>query len=100
MEYISKASHKHINNNHKKLKFSQIKELKEIDDTLELLPIDEYANIINYKDEENLPALISNKIDAVVLNITVGYAANAVPKGLLQGIKLLMTENYNIRNNI
>jgi phosphate/sulfate permease len=37
LEYISKVSHKHINNNHKKLKFSQIKELKEIDDKLELL---------------------------------------------------------------
>ena len=37
LEYISKVSHKHINNNHKKLKFSQIKELKEIDDALETL---------------------------------------------------------------
>jgi phosphate/sulfate permease len=31
LEYISKVSHKHVNNNHKKLKFSQIKELKEVD---------------------------------------------------------------------
>jgi len=37
LEYISKVSYKHINNNHKKLKFSQIKELKEIDDKLEIL---------------------------------------------------------------
>ncbi len=37
LEYISKVSHKHINNNHKKLKFSQIKELKEVDETLEQL---------------------------------------------------------------
>ena len=37
LEYISKVSYKHINNNHKKLKFSQIKELKEIDDKLEVL---------------------------------------------------------------
>jgi phosphate/sulfate permease len=36
LEYISKISHKHINNNHKKLKFSQIKELKEIDARFEL----------------------------------------------------------------
>ena len=57
-------------------------------------------NILSYKDEENLPELITNKIDAVVINITVGYEANKVPKGLLQGIKLLMTENYNIRSNI
>ncbi|MBT8244283.1 MAG: inorganic phosphate transporter [Winogradskyella sp.] len=37
LEYITKVSHKHVNNNHKKLKFSQIKELKEIDDKLEIL---------------------------------------------------------------
>ena len=37
LEYISKVSYKHINNNHQKLKFSQIKELKEIDDKLEIL---------------------------------------------------------------
>ncbi len=37
LEYISKVSHKHINNNHKKLKFSQIKELKEVDERMEAL---------------------------------------------------------------
>ncbi len=37
LEYISKASHKHINNNHKKLKFSQVKELKNLDENLEKL---------------------------------------------------------------
>lgn len=37
LEYISKVSHKHVNNNHKKLKFSQIKELKDLDEKLETL---------------------------------------------------------------
>ena len=37
LEYISKAGHKHINNNHKKLKFSQIKELKDLDENIEAL---------------------------------------------------------------
>lgn len=37
LEYIIKISHKHVNNNHKKLKFSQIKELQEIDEELESL---------------------------------------------------------------
>ncbi|MBT8254893.1 MAG: inorganic phosphate transporter [Flavobacteriaceae bacterium] len=37
LEYISKVSHKHINNKHKKLKLSQIRELKEIDDNIESL---------------------------------------------------------------
>ena len=62
LEYISKVCHKHINNNHKKLKFNQIKELKEIDDKLELLFSDtekafktgtfkDIGNIINEKKE-------------------------------------------------
>ncbi len=37
LEYISKISYKHINNNHKKLKMGQLKELKVIDDQLEIL---------------------------------------------------------------
>lgn len=40
LDYISNVSYKHINNNHKKLKFSQIKELKEIDEVMENLFID------------------------------------------------------------
>ncbi|MEW7280994.1 inorganic phosphate transporter [Aquimarina sp. 2201CG1-2-11] len=34
LEYIAKASHKHVNNNHKKLRFNQIKDLKEIEEHL------------------------------------------------------------------
>jgi phosphate/sulfate permease len=35
LEYVGKVSHKHVNNNHKKLKYNQIKELKEINNKLE-----------------------------------------------------------------
>ncbi|MRI00914.1 inorganic phosphate transporter [Kriegella sp. EG-1] len=35
LEYIGKVSHKHVYNNHKKLKYNQIKELKEIDHKLD-----------------------------------------------------------------
>lgn len=35
LEYIGKVSLKHVNNNHKKLKYNQIKELKQIDEKLE-----------------------------------------------------------------
>ena len=37
LEYISKASHKHVNNNHLKLRFNQIKDLKEIEQQLNVL---------------------------------------------------------------
>ena len=35
LDYISKVSHKHINNNHKKLKYNQLKELKELENLFE-----------------------------------------------------------------
>ncbi len=37
LEYISKVGYKHVNNNHKKLKYNQIKELKDLDQHLETL---------------------------------------------------------------
>jgi len=35
LDYISKVSHKHVNNNHKKLKYNQLKELKELENLFE-----------------------------------------------------------------
>ena len=35
LEYISKVTYKHVDNNHKKLKFKQIKELSELSDAIE-----------------------------------------------------------------
>ena len=42
LEFISRKSYKHVRNQHEKLKFNQFKDLKEINDRLELL----YAEII------------------------------------------------------
>ena len=60
LEYISKVAHKHINNNHKKLKFSQIKELKEIDDKLEHLFTDT-EKAFKSGSFEQIGAIISEK---------------------------------------
>ena len=75
LEYISKVCHKHINNNHKKLKFSQVKELKAIDDKLEILfsdtevafksrSFEQIGVIINEKTE--VYALVKEKIQKQV----------------------------------
>jgi Na+/phosphate symporter len=37
LEYITKITHKHVNNNHKKLKYNQVKELTEINHELDSL---------------------------------------------------------------
>jgi phosphate/sulfate permease len=66
LEYISKVSYKHINNNHKKLKFSQIKELKEIDDKLEIL----FEDIrVAFKSEsfEQIGAILDERIEVYKL---------------------------------
>jgi len=66
LEYISKVSHKHVNNNHKKLKFSQIKELKEVDDKIEILFNDTKA-AFDSRSFEQIGNLLNNK--AVVYDL-------------------------------
>ena len=49
LEYINNRSYKHVNNQHQKLKFDQFKDLKEIEDRLDLL----YKEIIDILIAEN-----------------------------------------------
>ena len=60
LDYISKASHKHINNNHKKLKFSQVKELKDLDENLETLFATTQA-AFESRSFEQIGAVLENK---------------------------------------
>ncbi|WP_412987764.1 inorganic phosphate transporter [Pontimicrobium sp. IMCC45349] len=60
LEYISKASHKHINNNHQKLKFSQIKELKEVDDKIESL-FEETKGAFEARSFEQIGSILNRK---------------------------------------
>jgi len=60
LEYISKVSHKHINNNHKRLKFSQIKELKEVDDRFELF-FNNTQNAFNSQSFEEIGIILGRK---------------------------------------
>ena len=60
LEYISKISHKHINNNHKKLKFSQIKELRQVDDAIEEL-FNKTKKAFDSRSFEQIGGLLKNK---------------------------------------
>ena len=60
LEFIAKASHKHVNNKHKNLRFNQIKDLKEIDDQLSSL-FSKIEETFNKQDFTNLPNLIDEK---------------------------------------
>lgn len=75
LEYITKISHKHINNNHKKLKYNQIKELKEIDQELETILSDTKKAFDNrsfeeigavLKSKQNLFDMVTEKIQKQV----------------------------------
>ncbi|MEO1010465.1 MAG: inorganic phosphate transporter [Bacteroidota bacterium] len=60
LEYISKAGYKHVNNNHKKLRFNQIKDLKEIDNNINDL-FSKVTHIFESKEYPELTALIIHK---------------------------------------
>ena len=60
LDYISSVAYKHVNNNHKKLKFSQIRELKEIDEEMEKLFLSMKA-IFDSNTFSNLGAIIIEK---------------------------------------
>ena len=113
LEYISKVSHKHVNNNHKKLKFSQIKELKEVDQRFERLfnntkkafdsrSFEEIGVILSRKQE--IVSLVSDKIQKQVertrteesspKNTTLYFSVLIETKDLLSATMNLLEEYY------
>ncbi len=66
LDFISKKSFKHINNNHKKLKFNQIKDLQEIDDSLEGLLL-EIEEVFNSRKFERISYVLSRKEELITL---------------------------------
>ena len=113
LEYISKSSLKHINNNHKKLKFSQIKELKDIDDHLEQLFKDTQAAFENrsfaqigaiIEEQNNLNELVQEKIQRQVertrseesspKNTTLYFSLLLETKDLVEATMKLLEEYF------
>jgi len=113
LEYISKVSYKHVNNNHKKLKFNQIKELKEIDYSVEKLfndtkeafdsnSFDQIGDILNSKND--LFKLLSEKIQKQIertrseesspKNTTLYFGLLSETKDLLVATMNLLQEYY------
>ncbi len=60
ISYISKSSYKHVNNNHKNLKKSQIAELKDIDTDLDKM-LTKIERIFNEKTFDNLGSILQDK---------------------------------------
>lgn len=113
LEFISKKGYKHVNNNHKPLRYNQINDLKEIDDFLENLlkeieevfnerKFDKIEKIILHKEE--ILAKLSEKIEKQVSrtrteesspkNTTLYFNILLETKDLVNGIMNLLQE-YN-----
>ncbi|MDP5231353.1 MAG: inorganic phosphate transporter [Cellulophaga sp.] len=60
LEYITKVSHKHVHNNHKKLKFNQIKELKEVDKRFDTF-FNNTKNAFDSRSFEEIGAILGRK---------------------------------------
>ena len=60
LDFLAKTSYKHVNNNHKALKFSQIKDLQDIDNLFESL-LNEIETIFNNREFEKLGDIINRK---------------------------------------
>jgi phosphate/sulfate permease len=60
LDFLAKTSYKHVNNNHKALKFSQIKDLQDIDNLFERL-LNEIEIIFNNREFEKLGDIINGK---------------------------------------
>jgi len=118
LEYITKVSYKHVNNNHKKLKFSQIKELKEVDDRFEAFfnntknafetrSFEEIGLILGRKKE--ITTLVSDKIQKQVertrteesspKNTTLYFSLLLETKDLLNATMNLLEEYYNAHDS-
>lgn len=108
LEYIGKVSHKHVHNNHKKLKYNQIKELKQIDLKLEEIlnqtqtafsnqSFEQIGLVLNQKQE--LFDMVSDKIQTQIARTRTEESS---PKNttlyfsLLLETKDLMTSTMNL----
>ena len=61
LDYISKVSHKHVNNNHKKLKYNQLKELKEIETRFEEALFNKTKTIFESRNFNEIASILEAK---------------------------------------
>ncbi|RPG34154.1 MAG: inorganic phosphate transporter [Muricauda sp. TMED12] len=113
LEYIGKVSYNHVNNNHKKLKYNQIKELKEIDIALEKIfnstqkafedrSFEQVGTVLNSREE--LYDMVSQKINQQVSrtrteesspkNTTLYFSLLLESKDLITAMMNLLEQYY------
>lgn len=106
--YITRNSYNHVNNNHKNLKFNQIRDLKKVDNRIQVL-FDETAGIFDSQDFSRIERLLAEKqelmddVSALIeKQITRIRTSESSPKnselyfGLLLETKDLVTSTMNL----
>ena len=113
LEFIAKASYKHVNNNHKALRFSQIKDLQENDKHLKEF-LSEIEDIFDKKEfhkighlltkKEEIYEILSNKIEKQIArtrteesspkNTTLYFSLLLETKDLVKALMSMMEEYY------
>jgi len=118
LDFLSKTSYKHINNNHKALRFNQIKDLQDIDSSFENL-LNEIESIFNSREFEKLGDILNGKqraLDDLAVkiasqitrtraeeddspkNTALYFSLLIETKGLVAAIMNLIEEYYNSYN--
>ena len=118
LEYISKKSYKHVNNQHKKLRYNQIKDLHELIDVLNALlkeieeifsnrTFENISNIINRNDE--ILSVVQEKIQKQIertrteesspKNTTLYFNILLESKNLVNGVMELIEEYHSSYKN-
>ncbi|AMC11202.1 phosphate:sodium symporter [Lutibacter profundi] len=87
ISYISKASFKHVNNNHKQLKKDQLKDLKSIDNELEII-LNEIETVFIKREFDSLGTIIEDKQNTL----------NRVSESIERQIKRIRTEETSPKN--
>jgi phosphate/sulfate permease len=87
ISYISKASYKHVHNNHKSLKKGQIADLKTIDEQLSLM-LKEIAKIFEARDFGNISKVVDEKHELL----------SHVSKSIEKQIERIRTEESSAKN--
>ncbi|WP_456423697.1 inorganic phosphate transporter [Lutibacter sp.] len=87
ISYISKASFKHVNNNHKQLKKDQLKDLKSIDNELEII-LNEIESVFIKREFDSLGTIIEDKQNTL----------NRVSESIERQIKRIRTEETSPKN--
>lgn len=68
-------------------------------DNYQLKTVDKYENTLEFTEDFIMPTVQEYKFNAVQIELTVGYAANKVPKSMMVALLMLVSHYYENRQD-